>query len=50
MQYKRILNNLVMRLFFILETYNQPLFCLTTLKFIHCPCNRSPQTTSTTYY
>ena len=48
MQYKRILNNLVMRLFFILETYNQ-LFCLTTLKFIHCPCNRSPQTTSTTY-
>ena len=42
-------NNLVMRLF-ILETYNQPLLCLTTLKFIHCPCNRSPQTTSTTSY
>lgn len=33
---------------FILETYNQPLLCFTTLKFIQC--GRNQRTTSTTYY
>lgn len=34
--------------FIILETYNQPLFCSTTLKFIQR--SRSQRTASATYY